>query len=177
MINDALGLAYSQVYSDGDRTITIRLRSYRWSEGAPVTTRDIEFALNLYRAGEADIVTYVPGEFPDNIESVDYPSSTVFVLHLKHAYSQQWYTDNQRCSRATAPSAARSGRTSTTSCSTPSPVTPLRSTRSSTARSTTATSPTATSGSSTRWCREASRSPVGAPLRGVGRDRQGEPGM
>jgi peptide/nickel transport system substrate-binding protein len=95
IINDALSLAYPPVYSDGDRTVTIRLRSYRWSDGDPVTTRDIEFALNLYRAGESDIGTYVPGEFPDNVESVDYPSPTEFVLHLKQAYSQQWYTDNQ----------------------------------------------------------------------------------
>lgn len=94
-INERLSLAYPPVYSDHDETVTIRLKHMRWSDGLPVTTRDVEFALNLYRAGESDIATYVSGEFPANVTRVDYPSSTEFVLHLDHPYSTEWYTDNQ----------------------------------------------------------------------------------
>lgn len=95
VINYSLSIGDPPVFSDHDLTITITLKHWEWSNGQPVTTRDIEFFFNLYRAGESKIATYVPGEFPDNIASVDYPSSTEFVIHLKRAFSEQWYTDNQ----------------------------------------------------------------------------------
>ena len=95
VINYASSLALPPVYSDGGRTVTITLKHYLWSNGRPVTTRDIEFFFNLYKVGEPKIATYVPGQFPDNITSIDYKSATTFVLHLDKAYSEQWYTDNQ----------------------------------------------------------------------------------
>jgi len=61
------------VYSDGGRTITIKLTHYLWSNGQPFTTRDIQFFFNLYKAGESKIATYVPGQFPDNISSIRLP--------------------------------------------------------------------------------------------------------
>ena len=95
VINYPLSLADPPVYSDGGRTVTIKLKHYLWSNGQPVTTRDIQFFFDMYKAGESKIATYVPGQFPDNITSIDYKSSTTFVLHLAKAYSQQWFTDNQ----------------------------------------------------------------------------------
>jgi peptide/nickel transport system substrate-binding protein len=95
VINYAQSLAYPPVYSDGGRTITIKLRHYMWSDGVPVTTRDIEFFFNLYKVGEPKIGTYVQGEFPGNITSIDYVNASTFVLHLNRVYSQQWYTNNQ----------------------------------------------------------------------------------
>jgi peptide/nickel transport system substrate-binding protein len=95
VINYPLSLALPPAYSDRGRTVTVKLRHYLWSDGSPVTTRDIQFFFNLYKVGEPKIATYVPGQFPDNIVSIDYENSTTFVLHLDRAYSQQWYTDNQ----------------------------------------------------------------------------------
>ncbi len=95
VINPKLSLAYPPVYSNHDTTVTIRLKHYLWSDGTPVTTADIRFFFELYKAGKSNIGTYVPGEIPDNIRSVDYVSPTVFILHLDRSYSQQWYTDNQ----------------------------------------------------------------------------------
>jgi len=78
VINYALSLALPPVYSDGGRTVTIKLKHYLWSDGSPVTTRDIQFFFNLYKVGEPKIATYVPGQFPDNIRSIDYKNSTTF---------------------------------------------------------------------------------------------------
>ncbi len=94
VMNYTLSIAYPPKYSDDDRTVTIRLKHFLWSDGEPVTTRDVEFAINLYKAGKADIATYVPGDFPDDVKSIDYVSSTELVLHLNKSYSQQWYTEN-----------------------------------------------------------------------------------
>jgi peptide/nickel transport system substrate-binding protein len=94
-LNFAESFAYPPVYSDGDTTITIRLKPERWSDGLPVTTGDVRFFFELYDPNKADIATHLPGEFPDNVRSVDYVSSTTFVMHLTQSFSQDWYTDNQ----------------------------------------------------------------------------------
>ena len=88
-------LAYPPVGSDNNQTVTIHLRHYLWSDGQPVTSRDVEFYLNLIRAGKSQFAWYVPGELPDNIRSASYPSPTEVVLHLNRSYSQQWFDDNQ----------------------------------------------------------------------------------
>ncbi len=95
VMNYPLSLAYPPAYSDNDLTVTIKLKHYLWSDGTPVTTRDMQFAINLYKAGKADIATYVPGDFPDNVSSVDYVSPTEFVMHMTKSYSQQWFTENE----------------------------------------------------------------------------------
>jgi peptide/nickel transport system substrate-binding protein len=46
-LNESLSVAYPPVFSNGDKTVTIRLKNYRWSDGAPVTSRDVEFYINL----------------------------------------------------------------------------------------------------------------------------------
>jgi peptide/nickel transport system substrate-binding protein len=94
-IDYRLSLAYPPVWSDHNQTVTIRLKHYRWSDGTPVTSRDLEFFLNLVRAGKSQDAWYVPGELPDNIRSASYPSPTEMVLHLNRSYSQQWFDDNQ----------------------------------------------------------------------------------
>jgi peptide/nickel transport system substrate-binding protein len=94
-IDNQLSLAYPPVWSDNNQTVTIHLKHYLWSDGQPVTSRDVEFFLNLVQAGKSQDAWYVPGELPDNIRSASYPSPTEVVLHLNQSYSQQWFEDNQ----------------------------------------------------------------------------------
>ncbi len=95
VINQALSLAYPPVWSNGSKTVTIRLKHYRWSDGQPITSRDVQFFLNLERVNKSQDSWYVPGELPDDVASASYPSSSEIVLHLKRAYSQQWFDNNQ----------------------------------------------------------------------------------
>jgi len=95
VIDQALSLAYPPVWSDNNQTVTIRLKHYMWSDGTPVTSRDVEFFLNLERANKAKDSWYSPGAMPDDIKSVSYPSSSEIVMHLTRSYSQQWFDDNQ----------------------------------------------------------------------------------
>lgn len=87
--------AYPPTYSDGDKTVTVRLKSYRWSDGAPVTSRDVLFAFNLLKANKTTWADYVPGEMPDNITSVSTPNPSTVVFHLNAAYNPTWFTDDQ----------------------------------------------------------------------------------
>jgi peptide/nickel transport system substrate-binding protein len=73
----------------------VRLKSYRWSDGKPVTSRDVLFAFNLLKANKTASASYVPGEFPDNVTSVSTPNSSTVVFHLNAAYNPDWFTLDQ----------------------------------------------------------------------------------
>lgn len=83
-------------YSDGDRTVTVKMtKDYTWSDGAKVTSEDVKFFFQLYAAGKSTLGNYIPGEMPDDVASVSYPGPYEFVLHLKRAYNPTWFTGNQ----------------------------------------------------------------------------------
>jgi peptide/nickel transport system substrate-binding protein len=94
-IDNQLSLAYPPVWSDNNQTVTIHLKHYLWSDGQPVTSRDVEFFMNMLKVSKPQNSWYVPGELPDNIRSASYPNPTTVVLHLNKSYSQQWFDDNQ----------------------------------------------------------------------------------
>jgi peptide/nickel transport system substrate-binding protein len=91
----SLNLYKSVTYSNGGKTVTIVLKPYQWSDGQPVTTRDITFFINLIKAEKSQWSQYSPGEFPDNLASVSTPNATTLVMNLTKAYNDTWFTDNQ----------------------------------------------------------------------------------
>ncbi len=94
----SVGVNYSEsladapvLTADGSNTkVTITLKPYKWSNGMPVTSRDIEFWINLLEANKADWWDYTPGKFPDNIVAASYPSATTTVLVMKGSFSKTW---------------------------------------------------------------------------------------
>jgi peptide/nickel transport system substrate-binding protein len=95
--NSALSLANPPVFSNGDKTVTITMKHWKWSDGQPITTRDVEFWMNLLMANKSLYANYVPGYFPDNIASIKYSSATTFSITFKQAYSTNWLLYNQLC--------------------------------------------------------------------------------
>ncbi len=95
VLNAGLSLADPPVYSNHDQTVTITLKSYRWSDGEAVTTQGIAFWLNLLAAEKQNWAYYVPGGLPDNLTGYKIVSPTTIVLSLKSAYSPDWFTDNE----------------------------------------------------------------------------------
>ncbi len=95
--NQSLSLANAPVFSNGNKTVTITMKPWKWSDGQPITTRDVEFWLNMLRANKQSYANYVPGYLPDNIASVKYESSSTFSITFKTAYSQNWLLYNQLC--------------------------------------------------------------------------------
>jgi peptide/nickel transport system substrate-binding protein len=97
-IDYAASIGQRPVYSNGDTTVTVDLnKGWKWSDGTPVTTADVKFFFELAASGakSGKYANYVPGELPDDIASVTYPSAYQFVVHLKHAYNPEWFTGNQ----------------------------------------------------------------------------------
>ncbi|HUY96848.1 MAG TPA: ABC transporter substrate-binding protein [Verrucomicrobiae bacterium] len=90
-------LGYAPVWSStgGDTVATMTLKPWRWSDGRPVTTRDIEFWINLLKAEKTNWPAYVPGHFPDNIKSIRYLSASKFSITFNGTYSHTWVLGNQ----------------------------------------------------------------------------------
>jgi peptide/nickel transport system substrate-binding protein len=89
-------LASAPVYSDHDTVVTITLkRNYYWSDGTPVTARDVTFFFHLLVADKDNYGLYTPGEFPDNIASVRAVSPYVVRFTLTRAYSPEWFNTNE----------------------------------------------------------------------------------
>lgn len=94
-LNLKFSVAKAPVYSNGNRTVTIDLNSYKWSDGEAVTAQDVAFWLNMYRTNPGGYAGYVPGTIPDDIKSVVVKSPTQLVLNLTSPVNSYWYTYNE----------------------------------------------------------------------------------
>lgn len=88
-------IAEPPVYSDSDTVVTITLKKYSWSDGAPVTARDVQFDFNLIKANKANYGGYTAGAFPDNVKSFEVLNPREVRLTLTRAYSPLWFNSNE----------------------------------------------------------------------------------
>ena len=94
IVNPQESLFTSINYSDGDKTVTIDLKHWNWSDGKPVTSRDFTFVYNLLKADVPNWNAYVQGLFPDNVKSVSTPDAHTIVLHLTRSFNPAFFTDD-----------------------------------------------------------------------------------
>jgi peptide/nickel transport system substrate-binding protein len=94
-INWSLSLGYKPVYSDGGRVVTVKLKSYAWSDGKPVTATDVLFWMQLLKANKENWGAYVTGDFPDNVTSMHTVGAHTIVFDLNRSYSSLWFTYNE----------------------------------------------------------------------------------
>jgi peptide/nickel transport system substrate-binding protein len=90
-----LSLGDAPVYGHNDRSVTIRLKRARWSDGETVSARDVGFWINLLKANKTDWASYVPGGFPDNVLSWKALSARTIGLRLNADYNPVWFTNNE----------------------------------------------------------------------------------
>lgn len=89
-------VAQQPSFSNGDKTVTIKLKPWKWSNGEAVTSRQVAFWINLYKADPSkNYCGYVPGFFPDNVTGVQTPDPQTVVLQLNKAYNPEWFTYNE----------------------------------------------------------------------------------
>lgn len=94
-INYRLSIGKPPVYSDGGKVVTIKLNPYRWSDGTPVTARDVEFWENLVVANKSSYGAYSPGNYPDNIASTKVIDPSTIQFTLTKAFDEDWFTFNE----------------------------------------------------------------------------------
>ncbi|MGC2190742.1 MAG: ABC transporter substrate-binding protein [Candidatus Dormiibacterota bacterium] len=109
VLNDSLSLAAPPKYSNDNKTVTIDLKHWLWSNGTPITARDVTFWMNVLKAavspgassvGNASAPgpswgAYVPGLFPDNVTSYTTTGTYTVVMQLNASYNPTWFTYNE----------------------------------------------------------------------------------
>ncbi|MEZ0069481.1 peptide/nickel transport system substrate-binding protein [Streptacidiphilus sp. MAP12-20] len=94
VVNKDKSLFSSLVYANGDKRITITLKSWNWSDGQPVTSRDFTFVYTLLKANASNWNAHLVGLFPEDVSKVSTPDAHTVVLDLTQAYNPDFYTDD-----------------------------------------------------------------------------------
>ena len=94
-INDTISLADKPTYTNGGKTAVVKLRNYKWSDGTPITSRDVLFFWNLLKVAKNNWAGYVPGEFPDNVTSVTTPDAQTIDFTFNKVYNPDWILYNE----------------------------------------------------------------------------------
>lgn len=79
----------------GHTVAAITLKHLRWSDGHPITTRDVKFWMNLLEANKTQWAPYVPGGFADIVQSIKYLSPQRFTITFDNHYSSLWLLGNE----------------------------------------------------------------------------------
>ena len=95
VVNPTLSLAQTPTYSDNNTVVNITLGKWNWSDGTPVTSRDVTFWINLLEANKKNIAFYIPGEFPDNLKSYKVTGPESIQLNLTAPVNPTWFTYDQ----------------------------------------------------------------------------------
>ncbi|MGN6128619.1 MAG: ABC transporter substrate-binding protein, partial [Humibacter sp.] len=94
-VDENLALADAPQFSSDDKTVTINLKDYKWSDGTAVSASDVMFFVNMAIAEKSQWGMYSAGGFPDNVASTTVDSPTQLTFHLTEAFSPTWYLNNQ----------------------------------------------------------------------------------
>ena len=82
-------------YSNGNKTVTIQMKGWKFADGQTVDAESVMFFLNMAKAVPSDFCTYSPGlGIPDQVASATGVGNTV-TIHLKSAVSPLWFSDNE----------------------------------------------------------------------------------
>ena len=97
-LNDGLSVASPPVYSNHNKTVTIKMKGYKWSNGETVDAQDVVFWMNMVKADATSWAGYVPGpgQFPGDVTNVVANNKTDTVTFtLDGTYSSYWFTYNE----------------------------------------------------------------------------------
>jgi len=94
-LNSTLSLAENPVYSNNNTTVTVDLKSYKWSNGETLTPENIMFFMNMDHAEKANFAAYAPGTMPDDVSNVVINSPTQMTFTLTGPVNSYWFTYNE----------------------------------------------------------------------------------
>ena len=97
-VDAALSVANAPVWSNGDKTMSITLKPWKWSNGQTVSSKDLEFALDetiaAVKLSPANWSAYTPGHFPDTVTSMSTPNASTLVVNMKSPVNPIWMEED-----------------------------------------------------------------------------------
>ncbi len=96
-MNPKLSLAAPPKASNGDKTYTITLKTYKWSNGEKVTATDVLFWMNIWHAKPTGFAGYFPGglSLPTSVKTIKVTSPTTITFSLKRSFNPHWMLYNE----------------------------------------------------------------------------------
>jgi peptide/nickel transport system substrate-binding protein len=94
-VNYSLSLANAPTFSSDGKTVTVSLKSWKWSNGETVNADDVMFWMNMMSAEKDNWGGYIPGYYPDNLSSWKAISSTEVQFVFKTGYNANWILYNE----------------------------------------------------------------------------------
>jgi peptide/nickel transport system substrate-binding protein len=106
----AMSLAGDPVWSNGDKTVSMTLKNWKWSDGQPVTAKDAEFWIDMVQAAVKENPSnwgnYSAGTgIPDQIASMT-AAGQKLTLNLKAAVNPTWFWEDSLANVIPLPSHA-----------------------------------------------------------------------
>lgn len=93
--NKAGSVATDAMFASDSKSVTVTLGDRHWSDGKPITSRDVEFWFNLIKANKDEWGSYSKGKAPDNWTSFKADDDTHFTITFDKAYNPDWMLANQ----------------------------------------------------------------------------------
>lgn len=93
-LNEEASAALPPKWTHGGRTAVITLKSWKWSNGKPLTSRDVIFWLNMMKAEPSSYGLYIPGEIPDNIVSYRAAGTRTVDITFNRVYAHDFLLYN-----------------------------------------------------------------------------------
>jgi peptide/nickel transport system substrate-binding protein len=97
-VDPALGVADPPTWSNGDKTMTIMVKPWKWSNGRRLSSKDLLFTFDMIKAAvkasPANWAPYVPGEFPDTVTSMSTPNASALVVNLSRPVNPAWMEED-----------------------------------------------------------------------------------
>lgn len=88
-------IASDVTFNAGNTSATITLAKRTWSDGKPITSRDVQFWFNLIKANKKDWGNYNQGFAPDNWTKLTIIDDTHFTIDFDKAYNPEWMLANE----------------------------------------------------------------------------------
>ncbi|MGH9071911.1 MAG: ABC transporter substrate-binding protein, partial [Acidimicrobiales bacterium] len=107
--NADLSIGNMPVFSDNDTVVDLTLKHWQWSNGTPITSRDVILWLNLLSAATDPLApavgsssapgpgwgAQVVGGFPENVVSYKATGTYSLTMKLNASYNPTWYLYNE----------------------------------------------------------------------------------
>ena len=97
-VDQNLSVANAPVWSNDDKTMSITLKPWKWSNGQTVSSKDLLFSLDEITAAiklsPANWANYTPGHYPDTVTSMSAPNATTVVVNMKSPVNPTWMEED-----------------------------------------------------------------------------------
>ena len=94
-VDPDLSLAEPPVWEPDGRTVTVRLKPWKWSNGEPICADNVLFWVNMMVVKGPRYGKYAPGFFPDNLISYEKIAQDTVRFVFDRVYSRTWLVMNQ----------------------------------------------------------------------------------